>query len=243
MSLTDVPKQLARRGLVCDCVAWYPWQLRGACPAVADPANTPALGLDSCAIFYIGGIVKVKLHYGLTSFNHLCSRERADDYAKDYAKLDEYADQNTPGQHWTAYRSLNQYSGESIFTAVSGWDLWEKLQDLLKPSTSVQMLEAINRRSSKSHCLFLKLKEKRMDCCYDGHMPNGGHRPLCVYINNTRARSIGAEQRRAVGEGQCRKGKSRKGTAGNGGKGKHAAVARGKGGNVAQSGKGKWSQK
>ena len=98
MSLTDVPNQLARRGLQCDCVAWYPWQLRGACPAVADPANTPALGLDSCAIFYIGGIVKVKLHYGLTSFNHLCSRERADDYAKDYAKLDEYADQNTPGR-------------------------------------------------------------------------------------------------------------------------------------------------
>ena len=97
MSLTDVPKQLERRGLKCDCVAWHPWKPGGAFPEVVDPANTPFFGLDSCAIFYIGGIVTVKLDYGLTSFNHLCSRER-DDYAKDYAKLDEYADQNTPGR-------------------------------------------------------------------------------------------------------------------------------------------------
>jgi len=51
MSLTDVPKQLERRGLKCDCVAWYPWKPRGAFPEVVDPANTPSLGLDSCAIF------------------------------------------------------------------------------------------------------------------------------------------------------------------------------------------------
>ena len=105
MSLTDVPKQLARRGLKCDCVAWYPWKPRGAFPEVVDPANTPSLGLDSCAIFYIGGTVEVQLHCDLS-----CAVKCAKCAAISAALLDEYTDQTTPGKFWTEYKSTSNGS-------------------------------------------------------------------------------------------------------------------------------------
>ena len=66
MALTEVCKQLGNRGIVCDCVAWYPWKhvpqatTLGTQAVVADLVaakeqdigrNGQRLGFDSCGIF------------------------------------------------------------------------------------------------------------------------------------------------------------------------------------------------
>ena len=61
MSVTQVTVQLQRRGWKVDCVAWYPW--------MHDEYHLfgQYLGFDSCAIFYIGGAVQVKMPRNLGS--------------------------------------------------------------------------------------------------------------------------------------------------------------------------------
>jgi hypothetical protein len=62
MSLTETPKQLRSCGIICECVAWYPWQRDDiSCRNAAINAGISAhrLGFDSCGIFYIGGKVQV----------------------------------------------------------------------------------------------------------------------------------------------------------------------------------------
>ena len=61
MSLTRVVPELSRRGLQCDCIAWYPWIHK------TEKCHDQPLGFDSCGIFYIGGNVQVKLHWDLES--------------------------------------------------------------------------------------------------------------------------------------------------------------------------------
>ena len=67
MSFTEVPKQLRSRGILCDCVAWYPWQ-RNKGPCGMETAvvglSEQRLGFDSCGIFYIGGRVEITRPWG-----------------------------------------------------------------------------------------------------------------------------------------------------------------------------------
>ena len=229
MSLTDVPKQLARRGLACDCVAWYPWKPRGAFPDIKDPANTPFFGLDSCAIFYIGGTVSVKLHYGLEAFDRLS----AVGYVNDDRILDEYTADNFPGQFWTSYRSTTTESDVRVPVDLTNAScLRDKVKDLLNPSITKQCLTAMPKRPGTFYFPYLKLKEKRMDkseWLVDGQMHSGSHYSLCVFTDNWSARSNQSERNRAMGKGK-------------GGRVTYARVAGGQGRNAAQSGKGKSSQ-
>ena len=53
MSLTEVPRQLRSRGILCDCVAWYPWRHVNPGENVkAEMRQTTPLGFDSCAVFF-----------------------------------------------------------------------------------------------------------------------------------------------------------------------------------------------
>ena len=89
MALTQVVTQLRRRGIQCDCCAWYPWR------HAAMEMHGQSLGFDSCGIFYIGGQVEVQLDWGIDRIPELTAV--AEDMRK--SELHEYDGQNTPGQH------------------------------------------------------------------------------------------------------------------------------------------------
>ena len=94
MSFTEVPKQLRSRGILCDCVAWYPWlHVRDGLPS--------KLGFDSCGIFYIGGSVEVTLPWNLKHIDDLTAVAGNDGSTN----LDKYDGPNVPGQPWDSYRS------------------------------------------------------------------------------------------------------------------------------------------
>ena len=182
MSLTEVPKQLLRRGILCDCVAWYPWQWpqsRGMQAAVMHTTEQ-RLGFDSCGIFYIGGSVQARTPWNLQHIDILAA------VAGDHADLDVYPAANAPGQPWHCYRS--RAYGER----PDEKNLQDRLRDLLTPSTTQEELESIPTRGGVTYCAYLRLKQKQMDkneWLVDGDIHNGAHFPLCVFTNNSSARS------------------------------------------------------
>jgi len=196
MSLTEVPKQLRSRGIKVDCVSWYPWL------HTTKQLHDQPLGFDSCAIFYIGGNLEVRMPYDFREIPRLCAvaaevhRKTGDD------PLDEYEGQNHPGQHWSCYRSkgLKETEDEK--------DLMKRLRDLLIPSTSYQELQAIPR--TNFYCPYLRVTQKRMDkneWRVGDRIHNGAHFPLCVFTKNASARSRDAAKRR--GEKPRRRSKSK----------------------------------
>ena len=97
MSFTEVVKQLRRRNIVCDCIAWYPWRHEDML------LHDQNLAFDSCGIFYIGGTVQVSLRWGLGDIPKLTT-VAGELTAVAGEELDTYGGQNHPGQHWSAYR-------------------------------------------------------------------------------------------------------------------------------------------
>ena len=55
MSLTQVVPQLKQSNLKVDTCIWYPWLYE------TKDSNGICLGMDSCAIFYVGGDVKCQM--------------------------------------------------------------------------------------------------------------------------------------------------------------------------------------
>ena len=121
MSLTEVPKQLRSRGIRCDCVAWYPWQLNRA----RDGYNQ-RLDFDSCGIFYIGGTAEVITTWGLNDIDRLTA-VAGDELDPD---LDVYGGSNFPGQPWHCYRSRRENE------TPADKNLEDRLRDRLAPSTT-----------------------------------------------------------------------------------------------------------
>jgi len=186
MSLTNVIPELRSRGILCDCLAWYPWVHKAA-----KPHNQP-LGIDSCAIFYIGGNVSVTLKWGLQDLDRLTAvaAEGDESWAEHF---DKYEGGNVPGQHWECYRSFAYVEPPETKC------LRKRLIDLLTPSTSQEALDAIPRISKWFPCPYLRFKHKQMDAdewLVDGEMHNGSHFALCAFTKNSRARSmLGAKKR------------------------------------------------
>ncbi len=179
MSFTEVPKQLRRRGIVCDCVAWYPWQQPGGMEAAVAETSGQRLGFDSCGIFYIGGSVQASTPWSLQHIDILAA------VAGDQAGLDVYHGANFPGQPWTCYR-------RERLPVPADRNLQDRLRDLLTPSTTTEELQRIPHRAGVWYRPYLRLKQKSMDrneWLVDGNMHNGAHFPLCVFTNNARARS------------------------------------------------------
>ena len=107
MSLPDVPRQLRSRGIKVDCLAWYPWNHATEC------AHGSSLGLDSCAIFYLGGKCQVKRVWDIEDIPQLSAVAGPWSEAQGKRRqLDEYKAANTPGQHWTTYKSEKPKQGE-----------------------------------------------------------------------------------------------------------------------------------
>ena len=189
MSLTEVTKQLRSRGIVIDCVAWYPWRLR-------ESADIRALGFDSCGIFYIGGSVKVSLQYDLGDMTMLTSA-----VAEDLHLLHVYDMNNAPGQAHCSYQPKEK-------------SLAEKLTSLLTPTDTEQSLAAIEGRPGKNYCRYLRLKQKPLrqeDWLTDGEPHNGAHFPLAVFTNNSSSRSAERAEERFARSKKCKgKGKGKK---------------------------------
>ena len=187
MSMTNVIPKLRSHGIQCDCIAWYPWVHK------THRHNGQPLGFDSCAIFYIGGNVQSQLHWGLQHLNTLTAVAATSN--KDvFAQFDVYAGKNPPGQTWDCYR-----------TPVAPYvqkDLSARLVDLLTPSNQQWELDAIKRRHWNSYCPYLRFKQKPLDRkewlsgLVNGKQENGAHSILCVYTNNSRARSAAKHEER-----------------------------------------------
>jgi hypothetical protein len=199
MFLTQVPGALRSRGIECDCLAWYPWRHATA------RVHEQALGLDSCGIFYIGGNVHVSPCWSLEHIDVLTAV--AGDMDQKYQErqcepLDVYEGQNVPGQHWAAYRSksLNERDDEK--------NLKERLEHLLRPSTTQAHLDLIPPRKGTNYCPYLRFRQKALDkeeWLVEKEMHSGAHFPLCVFTRNSSARSEAGRQKRALkvkGKGQ-----------------------------------------
>ena len=133
------------------------------------------------------------------------------------APFDIFEGTNCPGQHWACYRSQKENE------LPSDKDLWQRMVDLLTPSTLDETLEALQAKKTGVHCPHLRLRQKPMDkreWLVDGQIHNGAHFPLCVFTNNARARSAERAAERARRKGHGAKGKSMRSATGIG-KSKH----------------------
>ena len=210
MSLTEVPKQLRSRGIHCDCAAWYPWEhaeIKNT--AVADKVSM-GLGFDSCGIFYIGGVVEVVTTWNLDHLHLLTA------VADQETGLDVYEGNAYPGQPWKCYRSRKERETDA------DKNVKERLTDLLTPSTTEDQLQRIPRRDGVYYCPYLRLKQKALqqnEWLVNGGIHNGAHFPLCVFTNNSRARSEEGVQKRKE------KHRSRGGSGKGKGRGRNTAVA------------------
>ena len=202
MSLTEVPKQLRSRGISADCCAWYPWKHINPGVSVAENMRkSPSLGIDSMGIFYIGGTVEVTPSYGLKAVVDLTAVADSDD-----SDLHIYEGENTPGKHWSCYRS-------DATPKNRVHDLHQRLTDLLTPTSSQRELDAIPRRPPWNYCPYLRVKQKNMSedewRLPDGSLHNGAHFPLCIFTHNASARSREKELERAIKGKFKGKGKAR----------------------------------
>ena len=207
MSLTKVVPELRKRGLMIDCVAWYPWLHTGAHgndnPPMQRLVEETPLGLDSCGIFFIGGTVEVRMPWGIEQIEQLLdvsgdadllvtdTRSRGLD--RQGRPLDVHDGMNTPGQTWICYR------GEKYNEKAKDKNLRARLEELLEPSTTRAELMSIPKREGSFFCPYLRLNSKRLDreaWQPKGAMHNGAHMPLCVWTNNSSARSEPALQKR-----------------------------------------------
>ena len=245
MSLTEVPKQLNKRGIKCDCVAWYPWRRDAqGCGLEGAPGDFCALwqgsdqklGFDSCGIFFIGGMVEVRMNWSFWHIETLAAV--ADDslataVANNGMELDVYRGANVPGQFWTAYRSTKYKE------SMEDKNLQDRLTDLLTPSTTWEELQTRHTPAGKlaasprhpngkkdfNYCQWLKTKQKQLDVkewLVDGEVHNGAHFPLLVFTNNESGRSQASDDHRAKGKKGMKGSGSGKGKRGSG---KGTAVA------------------
>jgi hypothetical protein len=204
MALTEVVKQLSIRGIPSDCIAWYPWRS----PTLG---QDQPLGIDSCGIFCLGGSVQVSMPWCWKDIDILTAV--AGDIERECLEsgkeLDLHTGANTPGQHWSAYRS------RALLETKADKNLGDRLRDLLKPSTPSEELQDIPRRPGSYYCPYLRWSQKKMDMSewlVDGKMHNGAHFPLCVFTKNASARSNDKAIERAIKkEANVRAGKGRSG--------------------------------
>ena len=116
MSLTQVVPRLQARGLQIDTCGWYPWLheekgARGHC-----------LGIDSCAMSYIGGNVHCQMQWDIKRIGSLLKSSAcrpagplsrtavAASAAAAASELDTYPGVNVPGQLWNVLKSKKRNS-------------------------------------------------------------------------------------------------------------------------------------
>ena len=152
MSLTQVVPQLRRRGLEIDTCRWYPWL------HMEQESGGYCLGMDSCAIFYIGGDVKCEMPWNfdrigdiLKAAVHPCRgpQSRPD-------RLDTYSGDNKPGMLWNQYKSKKN-------KRPNDRTLENKLKDLLEPSTNQDRFDSLRAADMSVLPAHLRLRQKELD--------------------------------------------------------------------------------
>jgi hypothetical protein len=164
MSLTQVVPRLQARDLQIGTCGWYPWLheekgARGHC-----------LGIDSCAMFYIGGNVHCQMPWDNKRIGNLLKSSAcrpagplsrtavAASAAAAASELDTYSGVNVPGQLWNVYKSKKHEKANEF-------NLEKKLTDLLQPSTSRTAVWLEKRREGQPSLLpaYLRLKQKPLN--------------------------------------------------------------------------------
>ena len=192
MSLTQVVPQLRKRGLQIDTISWYPWlHLEENC-----------LGMDSMAIFYIGGDMISKMPWNIDNIGELLKaasavpRPQLRQSGEGRKRLDTYTGKRFPGQMLTSYR------GPAWKNTEPPQKLEEKLTDLLTPSTGharLQHLRAHRRDPLVPFCF--RTLQKTLDGRQwlvgpDGVVRKGAHFPQVMFTDNSCGRSKEAFERR-----------------------------------------------
>ena len=186
MSLTQVVVELGKRGLKCDCIAWYPWI------HATKRVHRQPLGLDSCGIFYIGGNVQVTLTWHLGSLWLLAAVFTGE--IESHKNLHVFTDSNHPGMPWGCYREKKEKEKDCEK------NLRARLEDLLTHSTTPEELDQIPRRAGSFYCPYLRFKQKPLNIeewFVGENIHNGAHFPLCSFTNGSRARSEEKSRERA----------------------------------------------
>ena len=183
MSLTQVVPRLTARGLKIDTCSWYPWlheekHAQGIC-----------LGMDSLAIFDIGGDVRCELEWGFCKIEELTRKAAVPctpqslpcrPQSRQMPELHTYSGNDQPGQVWTWFKSKHNEKPEEA-------DLQKQLRNLLQPSTDEARLEEIETKYRATHPrsplrAYLRLRQKPLNqnesFVYQktGLMHNGSHR-------------------------------------------------------------------
>ena len=195
MSLPQVVPRLRRLGLQIDLCSWYPWLHKTA------QQDGYHLGMDSCAMFYIGGAVRCEMPWAFYKIGEILTaaarsptqgpRSRCEENP-----LDTYSGLNTPGKLWWQYKNKRNERKSDI-------SLKEKLEGLLQPSTSQDELDRLYRSmpdGQKTAYLRLKQKPTQQEEWLrnpdTGEVHNGAHFPLLMFTKNPSARSKEGDAKR-----------------------------------------------
>ena len=136
MCLPYSPSEFSSRGLKCDCLAWYPWELGRNYPEATKYAQQ--LGFDSMAVCWIGGDVEGRLNW--PHIDRLSAAGRVTRITSDWDEtLDTYdVEGSLPGQPWQRCRAKRtSYKTESAVDK----HLVTTLEDLLRPTSTLEELE------------------------------------------------------------------------------------------------------
>ena len=132
MSLPQVVPRLTEAGPQVDLCSWYPWLHD------EDQGQGFYLGMDSCAMFHIGGDVVCDMDWDVNKIGDLLldaarapgDRPRS---RQGQRSLHTYSGKNFPGQLWDRYKNRRNEDRSSM-------SLEAKLQGLLQPSTTPERL-------------------------------------------------------------------------------------------------------
>ena len=194
MSLTQVIDRLRSRGILCDCIAWYPYRI------TKSKKQKPDIGHDSCGIFYVGGNVSVRLDPPIEELLTADATAVADNIG---AGIDIYEDPVYPGQHWSCYQPKQRTCPEH-------------LKCLTQRSTPLETLNGIPKREGSYYCPYIRFNQKKLnkdEWLMEGKMHGGSHYPIVAFTHNASHRSEQRAKERAqerldkkgMGKGQAGK--------------------------------------
>ena len=203
MSLPQVVPRLSDLGLRVDLCAWYPWLHE------TQEKDGYYFGMDSCAMFYIGGDVACQLTWDYYSIGDIlkdaaCDPKQRPRSRPDGPVFDVYCGEkngstfNVPGQLWDKFKNKRHEKGSV--------NLKTKLEGLLLPSTTSADLAALAAdiaRRGDGKTTYLKLKQKPTDQNewlldpVSGATHPGAHFPLFLVTQNRSRRSEEADERRS----------------------------------------------
>ena len=196
MSLTKMRAMLWKHNIKCDCIAWYPWMHK------EEKTLGSALGLDSCAVFWIGGDIEAKMpwrHKDIPLLTAVAEGSKEPDTPEHELQIYPKQGGCVPGQLWRCYFTKKEREDPDF-------KLSERLEGLLKPSTSMDELARKFPYRNNHVCPHMKTKQKSTSGFYEEWLvnidgedeyDNDAHFPLAVYFQNTKClRSQEAQDRR-----------------------------------------------